>query len=142
MQILIKRPIESGVIIEREKCLKSLSESGLIITDTENFCFKEKHNLTTDMKQNWKKLFYISLQGQVKIDNTNSIIKWYLDVDSIILKTLLTWGILTIGIILLIQTEWKSALFAGAIIGFIIFIINRISAGSQINMITEKLKSE
>ncbi|SET47653.1 hypothetical protein SAMN05444285_11419 [Draconibacterium orientale] len=140
MQILIKRHIESGVIIEREKCLKSLSESGLIITDTENMCFKGKHNLTTDMRQNWRKLFYISLQGQVQIDNNNGIIKWYLNIDSIILKILLTWGITTIGMILLIQIGWKSALFAGAIIGFILFVINRISAGSQIDMITEKLK--
>jgi hypothetical protein len=139
MQILIKKHIEREMTIERGKCLKSLSESGLIIIDRKNICFKEKHNLTTDMRKNWRKVFYSSLQGQIQIDNKNATVKWYLNIDSIIFKALLIWIITMIGMIFLIQVEWRSALLTGGIIGFILFIINRISIDSRVDNITEKI---
>ena len=61
MKILIKRHIESGVRIEREKCVELLSEVGLVIKDAESICFKEKAHLTTNMTVNWRILFNISL---------------------------------------------------------------------------------
>ena len=116
MQILIRKHIDSGTVIEREKWLKSLSDFGFIITDPKRIYFKEKQMLTTDMKKNWRKLFCTSLQGQIRIDNTNGSVEWRLNINSIIFKILFVWMITMSGMIFLIQIEWRSALIAGGII--------------------------
>ena len=139
MQIVIKKHIESGITIEKEECLKSLSNFGLVITDKKNICFKETHNLTANMRMNWRKLFCSSLRGRVQMDNKNGLVKWYLNVDSIIFKILLTWIITSIGMIFLIQIETKSALLSGGKFGFILFTINAMSVASRVDLITKKL---
>ena len=64
-----------------------------------------------------------------------------MNVDSIVLKALLTWAITTIGMILFIPIEWSSAVIAGGVIASILFIINRISAEHQIGRIMGKFEN-
>jgi len=140
MQIRIEKNIDKNIVIDRERCLESLSNSGLIITDSEKMTFTEKYNFSTDSGKNRRKVFYSLLQGQIQIDNENSIIRWHLNIDGIILKAVLICMLAIFGQIILMQIDWISSLIVGGIIGTILFIINRISIDTRVNQITEKMR--
>lgn len=44
MKILIEKDIDKKVVIDKEKCIRVLLESGLVITDSEKIVFTETYN--------------------------------------------------------------------------------------------------
>lgn len=142
MQICIEKNLIKNIVIDRERCLESLSESGLIITDSEKMIFTESYNFTTDSGKNKSKVFYSLLQGRIQIDNENSIIRWYLNIDSIILKAVLIFVLAIFGQIVFMQIDWINSFVIGLIIGATLFIINGISLDTRVNLMTEMINTK
>jgi len=124
MFIRIIKNTLNAKLVTKQKCLDSLKESGLIITDQKNISFTEHHKFSTNMGKNKLKVFYPVLKGQLIIDNYNSTIYWRLNINEIIFKTMLIWIITMLGIEFLIISDWISAFISGFIVGAIIFLLN------------------
>jgi len=142
MQIRIEKKISKDLDFDKEYCLKSLSEFGLRITDSEKMTFTETYNFTTDSGMNKSKVFHSLLQGHIQIDNENSKIRWHLNIDGIIFKAVLLCILAIFGQITFMQVDWINSLMVGGFIGTIIFIINGISLDTRVNIITEKINKK
>lgn len=140
MQIRIEKKVNKK--LDRENCLKSLSEFGLRITDSEKMTFTEAYNFTTDSGMNKSKVFQSLLQGHIQIDNENSKIRWHLNIDGIIFKAVLLCILAIFGQITFMQVDWINSLMVGGFIGTILFIINGISLDTRVNILTEKINNK
>ena len=91
---------------------------------------------------NKSKVFHSLLQGHIQIDNENSKIRWYLNINGIILKAVLICILAIFGQMTFMQVDWINSLMVGGFIGTIIFIINCISLDTRVNIITEKINKK
>jgi len=91
---------------------------------------------------NKSKVFHSLLQGHIQIDNENSKIRWYLNINGIILKAVLICILAIFGQMTFMQVDWINSLMVGGFIGTILFIINGISLDTRVNIITEKMSNK
>lgn len=142
MQRIITKHITSNKIKNRQNLIEDFVAAGFTITNADNLEFVEYHNFTTHSGKNKMMLFSPLLKGNLILDFKNNVIKWNLNVDSLIFKTSLTFVLITLITQFLVLDAWISSIIFGAIVGGIIFSINWLALESRIDGLTEKIVTE
>lgn len=142
MQRIIEKHITDKKIKDRQKLIEDFVAAGFTITNTDYIEFVEYHNFTTHSGKNKMMLFSPLLKGNLSLDFENDVVKWYLNVDSLIFKTSLTFVLVTLLIQFLVLNTWISSIFFGAVVGGIILSINWLALNDRIDGLTKKIVTE
>lgn len=139
MRRVIKKNIKGYNIKSKQECIKVLLASGLIIKDTDILEFSERRNFTTHSGKNKQKIFSPLLKGKLSIEAESNSIIWDLNINGILLKSVLAFVSLTLLWLFLIQGNWINSLVLGAVISLILFGINWLNLNNQIEKLTNEM---
>ncbi len=139
MQRIIEKHITEDKIIDKQQCIDVLNTDGLKIVNVDNLEFTENHNFTTHTGKNRMMLFSPLLKGSLSFDTNKKLIKWSLNIDSLIVKTAFTFTTLTLIWQFLIQDVWIKSIFVGGIFGLIIFGINWFVLNEKLDKLTNEI---
>nr|WP_319571734.1 hypothetical protein [uncultured Draconibacterium sp.] len=142
MQRIIEKHITDKKIKDRQKLIEDFVAAGFTITNAENIEFVEYHNFTTHSGKNKMMLFSPLLKGNLSLDFKDDVIKWYLNVDSLIVKASLTFVLITLLTQFLVLDIWINSIIFGAVVGGIIFSINWLAMDGRIDGITKNIVIE
>ena len=139
MQKVIEKHIKVDRIKNKELCVEILLTAGLKVLDADNLVFTESHNFTTHSGKNKLKLFSPLLHGRINFDSEKKSIKWDLDITDLLIKSILTFIILTLVWQFLVQGIWINSLLIGGIIGAIVFGINWLNLKDKVERLTNEM---
>jgi hypothetical protein len=137
MQRIITKHITSNKIKNRQNLIEDFVAAGFTITD--NLEFVEYHNFTTHSGKNKMMFFSPLLKGNLSLDFESDIIKWNLNIDSLIFKTSLTFVFITLLAQFLVLDTWISSIIFGVVVAGIVLGINWLALNDKVDGLTKKI---
>jgi len=139
MQRIIHKEVENGQLKSKADCIDMLIQLGFSFTSTDTMEFIERYNFTTHSGKNRIKVFKPLLKGKIILNTEKNSVKWILNVNDIIFKSISTC-ILTLIIFQIYHSkELINSLTVGIIIGGLVFGINWILLNNRIEKITGEI---